>query len=168
MSEMTERAQLIALVENRVTELCERHHIRRPRIAYDLKGRCAGKAHLQRFLLRFNLTLLAENTEAFLGETVPHELCHIWKAQLGLPGRSHGPEWQRLMRRMEAEPRRLHDYDTSRAGVRKVKRYIYVCACPREYGLLGRQVNRIKRGTQYRCRKCQVVLRPKGESESYA
>ncbi|MBA3439091.1 MAG: SprT-like domain-containing protein, partial [Pyrinomonadaceae bacterium] len=122
--------QLRAAAQTRITELCAQHGIRVPTLAFNLRGRSAGRADPRHHHIRLNPVLFRENYDAFIGITIPHELCHLWHHQLGLSGRVHGREWQRLMRRMGVDdPCRTHSYDTSRAGVRRTRRFTYQCRC---------------------------------------
>lgn len=156
--------ELMREAEARVNELCRQHCIRKPRLRFDLKGKAAGKAYPRTNEIRLNLILMDENFTDFIKTVIPHELCHLWKQQLGLPGGPHGENWQRLMRRMGIdEPQRCHQYDTSRAGVRKMRRFPYLCDC-REYKMSATQHRRARQGTTYRCRKCKAPLKPKEEA----
>lgn len=158
-------AELYRAAEERVRELCRRHRIKEPTLALDLRGRAAGRADRARNHVRLNPVLFRENFDAFLRQTIPHELCHLWKHQLGLGGRSHGEEWQRLMRLMGAEPRRTHSFDTSRAIVRRVRRHPYRCAC-RTHRISQIIHQRIGRGRVYRCRACRSPLEPQTDRQT--
>ncbi len=85
-------AELLRAARERIAELCERYGITVPTISLVLRGRCAGRAHLKRNHMGLNAVLFRENFADFIDNTIPHELCHLWKHQLGLNGRAHGDE----------------------------------------------------------------------------
>lgn len=153
-------AELLRAAEKRVAELCARHGITPPSVALDLQGRCAGRAHRTRNHIRLNAVLFRENFADFIDNTIPHELCHLWHYQLGLKGRSHGEEWKRLMRRMNVEPSRTHRYDTTRSATRRVRRFIYYCAC-KSHTVTTILHNRMRRGRTYLCKGCKTKLLPR-------
>ena len=72
-------------VQQRLSDLmvvAQRHWKRSfpmPLVSYDLRGRCAGQALLGQNRIRINRTLLLENLEAFLFQTVGHEVAHRLK-----------------------------------------------------------------------------------------
>ncbi|MBA3712355.1 MAG: SprT-like domain-containing protein [Pyrinomonadaceae bacterium] len=156
-------AELLRAARARIAELCERHGIIEPTVSLALRGRCAGRAHTKRNHMSLNTVLFRENFAAFIDNTIPHELCHLWKHQLGLKGRPHGDEWKRLMQRMNVEPSRCHCYDTARASTRRVRRFTYYCAC-KSHSVTTILHNRMRRGRTYNCTKCKTKLQPRRES----
>jgi len=76
-------AELLRAARERIAELCERYGIVEPTVSLALRGRCAGRAHSKRNHISLNAVLFCENFATFLGNTIPHELCHLWKHQLG-------------------------------------------------------------------------------------
>jgi len=135
------------------------------RLRFDLRGVTAGQAIIrdpQRPEIRLNAHLLAANGEAFLSQTIPHEVAHLAVYyRLGRrPRRPHGPEWQRQMRAFGIAPERCHRYDVTDARVRRLQTHPYRCAC-RDHQLTTIRHNRVLRGEQsYRCRTCGETLRP--------
>ena len=132
-------------------------------IRFDLRGRCAGQARFgphAPWLIRYNPILLAGNPQAFIAETVPHEVAHLATfARYGRGIRPHGPEWQGIMRLLGAEPRRCHDYDVSATPGRRMRRFDYHCDC-RDHQLSSVRHNRAQAGQTYICRSCAQPLRP--------
>lgn len=147
-----------ARVEAKLKEgiaLAEKYYnttIKYPRVTYDVRGTCGGKANFGNWQVKFNPILLMENVDDFLARTVPHELAHLITDQVyphaHQPGfkvvgygavrrkkRSpHGSEWQSVMRVLGiSDPTRCHSYDVTRAAVRKKNRYVYICSgCQQE------------------------------------
>lgn len=132
-------------------------------IRFDLRGRAAGQARFgprTPWVIRYNPVLLAQHPEAFIAETVPHEVAHIAAfARFGAHIRPHGPLWQGIMHRLGAEPRRCHDYDVSATPGRRVRRFDYHCDC-RDHQLTSIRHNRVQAGQTYICRGCAAPLRP--------
>lgn len=146
--------------------LAERHYARpmpKPEIGFDLRGQAAGQARLipgGRSRIRYNPVLLRENPDAFLAQTVAHEVAHLVAFErFGSRIRPHGPEWQAVMRLFGAEPRRCHDFDVERATRRRLTRHAYHCAC-RTHQLTSVRHNRARRGQTYLCRTCRQPLAP--------
>lgn len=127
-----------------------------PRLRFDLRGRCAGQARLQDWSVRLNLSLLLRHGEAFIEQTVPHEIAHLVAHALHGPGiRPHGPQWRAVMALLKAPAQVCHSYAT--APARRVKQYDYVCPC-RPHRLGSVRHRRARAGQRYLCRRCGGVL----------
>ncbi|WP_251978801.1 SprT family zinc-dependent metalloprotease [Salinicola avicenniae] len=129
-----------------------------PAIWFDLRGRSAGQAHLQRGGLRFNRTLLRENRQAFMDEIVPHEMAHwlVFHLENGTRARPHGREWQAVMRQLYGlAPVVTHRFDVSRASPMP---YRYRCRCETPHYFTARRHAQARRGSHYRCRRCRGRL----------
>jgi SprT protein len=134
-----------------------------PQIRFDLRGRAAGQfrsrdgRHCE---LRFNGELMLRHGERFLDRTVPHETAHLVAFRLHGPRvRPHGTEWQDIMRLFGVVPERCHDYDVGGLQTRRLRRYLYQCAC-RSHQLSSIRHHRVLRGQIYLCRSCGAELRP--------
>ncbi len=131
-------------------------------VKFDLRGQSAGQARIARHgpaLIRYNPTLLVENGEDFIATTVPHEVAHVIAyLHFGPRIRPHGPEWRSVMAFFGADSSRCHGYDTGRARLRRLSRYLYRCDC-REHQLTSIRHNRILRGQRYHCRICGSELK---------
>jgi SprT protein len=133
-------------------------------IRFDLRGTSAGQARLtgrDTAVIRYNPAILARHPEEFIVQTVAHEVAHVVAfAIFGLRIRPHGAEWQGIMQRFGAEPRRCHAYDVSRLRARSIRHYPYWCGCGR-CEISSIRHNRIRtRGIVYLCRRCRQPLRP--------
>ncbi len=165
---MKNRNQSWRQVERRTRALLERAgqllgvEVPRVEIRFDLKGLAAGQVRLPQAappVIRYNPKLLENNAEAFLQQTVPHEVAHVMVARrYRQKVRPHGPQWQSLMRRLGAEPKRCHDFDTSRSQGRRMARFTYYCGC-RSHQISAVRNNRIAAGQSYICRSCGEQLR---------
>ncbi len=123
-----------------------------------LRGALAGKAHLQRWHLQFNATLLRANQEHFLLQTVGHEVAHlvVW-ARYRMRVKPHGAEWKAVMRVFGLETRATHDYDIS--TLRRTRSpFVYRCACPGDIHLGALRHQRVARGARYVCRRCRAPI----------
>ncbi|WP_078751004.1 SprT family zinc-dependent metalloprotease [Enterovibrio nigricans] len=127
-----------------------------PAIRFDIRGKTAGMALLQRWVLRFNPVLLEENSDAFFREVVPHEVAHlIVFARFGKV-KPHGKEWQAVMLRVFGiQPQTTHSFDVSSV---EGKTFTYQCACD-HMQLSVRRHNKVQRQqAQYICRRCKHPL----------
>jgi len=132
-------------------------------IRFDLRGCNAGMARFEPGKppeIRYNATLLTDNPDDFLTQTVPHEVAHVVaRALFGANVRPHGIEWKGLMGWFGVEPTRCHDYDVSRSQIRRLQRFPYRCACRRHW-LTSIRHNRVLAGQTYYCRACKRALKP--------
>ncbi|MDG6895636.1 SprT family zinc-dependent metalloprotease [Volucribacter amazonae] len=131
-------------------------HFAFPQIEYKLRGLKAGVAYLQQNKINLNRTLLLENQQAFIHQTVPHEIAHlIVYQQFGLV-KPHGAQWQFVMQEIFHCPATTcHQFDVSNV---QGKTFLYQCAC-QQYPLSLRRHNNIQRnGAVYYCRKCKGAL----------
>jgi len=129
-----------------------------PMLDLSLRGKCAGQAYLQKWKLRFNLGLMAENYQDFMLNVVPHELAHLIAfREFGGGIKPHGQEWQGVMEQVLGVPAKTtHRYDVSKTAR---QHYIYRCGCPdRVHGLTIRRHNKVAQGVKYRCKGCQKEL----------
>ena len=134
-----------------------------PSIEWNLRGVCAGLARVRENRIRLNPVLLAENTEHFILQTVPHEIAHLVNRTLHGPHvrahgphvRAHGPEWQYIMHALGLPAERCHQYDVANARTPAQRRYDYHCNC-RSHPVSQIVHNRIRRGLTYTCRRCAV------------
>ncbi len=127
-----------------------------PAIRFDIRGKTAGMALLQRWQLRFNPVLLAENPDAFIEEVVPHEVSHlIVFARFGRV-RPHGKEWQAVMSQVfDVQPKTTHSFDIKSV---EGKTFPYHCQCD-VIPLSVRRHNKVQRQqVQYMCRRCKQPL----------
>lgn len=123
-----------------------------------LRGALAGKAHLQRWHLQFNASLLRANQEHFLLHTVGHEVAHlvVW-ARTRRRTKPHGAEWKAVMQVFGLETRATHDYDVS--ALRRARApFVYRCSCPGDLHLGRVRHQRAARGVTYLCRRCRTPI----------
>jgi len=154
--EATQR--LISLAEQQLSM-----HLPAVEINFDLRGQSAGMVRFPAHAtpqIRYNRILLMENPQHFIRQTVAHEVAHlVARHHYGSGIRPHGAEWQSVMALFGVEPRRCHDYDTSRSTTRRLTRHPYQCGC-QTHQLSSIRHNRIAAGQRYHCRRCGNHLRP--------
>jgi SprT protein len=168
------RSRIIARVERCLAQsmpLCRRSGVPlpQPEVRFDLHGLAAGQCLWQRRgtpVLRFNLSLAGRHPNDFVTTTVAHEVAHL--ITIACHGRTppHGAEWRAVMRHLGiSDPQRCHRYAVEESGLRRQRRWAYVCDC-REHQLSTTRHNRIWRDqAEYLCRCCGSRLRPAaGES----
>ncbi|GAA3526196.1 SprT family zinc-dependent metalloprotease [Zobellella aerophila] len=126
-----------------------------PRVCFNQGGRIAGSAWLERWELRFNPVLLADNVGAFITEIIPHEVAHLVVFARYGKVRPHGREWQTVMRSVFGlEPSTRHRLDTHKVA----PTFGYDCGC-RLHRLSLRRHNKIQRGqSRYLCMHCGKLL----------
>lgn len=114
----------------------------RPIVTFTKTGNVAGTANSTTNKLNYNNTLLNENFDKFIISTVPHEVAHLidnhvyeTHAYRRLQKRSvHGKTWKYVMSILGANPKRCHNYDTSKTSGNK---HSYVCTGCNETFQLG-------------------------------
>ena len=128
-----------------ILQLAENHFQRKfsiPTISYDLRGVKAGVAYLQKNEIKFNRTLLLENSDEFIHQVVPHELAHLIVYQVFGRVKPHGQEWQAVMTQLFNLPAdTCHQFDVESV---QGKMFAYQCECQTHY-LTIRRHNRIQR-----------------------
>lgn len=139
--------------------------LRLPEVDYDLTGTTAGQAW-GATRIRINTALLHTDWDEMLNDTVPHEVAHCVVDQVWPHARtrSHGYEWQMVMRMLGLEPTRCHNMKVEK--VRKhPRKYIYECNCGEKL-LTKTRHNKLQRGFIYVCEDCRAqitLLNFKGE-----
>ena len=162
MSSQTQFRHLKMQVQRKLAEtlqLAENHFQRTfsvPTISYELRGVKAGVAYLQKNEIKFNRTLLLENSDEFIRQVVPHELAHLIVYQVFGQVKPHGQEWQSVMTQLFNLPAdTCHQFDVENV---QGKMFAYQCECQTHY-LTIRRHNHIQRDKiAYLCRKCQGKL----------
>jgi SprT protein len=144
--------------------LCLQAGRRLPDVAVrlDLRGASAGQLRQYRngdLVIRYNLAMAAAQPEAFIAQTVPHEVAHVITHVCHGRVRPHGAEWRRVMAWFGFdEPTRCHDFAPPGGPSRRQRRWDYRCGC-REHQLSTTRHNRAQQGLAYICRACGMPLR---------
>ncbi len=128
-----------------VAEKAYERGFKRPVVIFKKRGTVAGTATPARWQLNFNNTLLNENVEHFVKQTVAHEVAHLICNVIYEGGKTfrvrgerrspHGRNWKTVMVVLGVSADRCHTYDTtnSKVGRRKQKTYTYHCTgCKRD------------------------------------
>lgn len=141
-------------------------------VVFNLQGKVAGMYRVKKQrpwysaatqyqrVIRFNPWLFAKYFKDSWHNTIPHEVAHyIADCRFGLSNiLPHGPEWKAIMRDFGAEPTVTAAYDISDIPHRKIKKFLYECAC-RQVELSTIRHRRVQSGEQhYRCKDCQQLL----------
>lgn len=127
-----------------------------PTINYDLRGVKAGVAYLQKNEIKFNRTLLLENTYEFIHQVVPHELAHLIVYQVFGRVKPHGKEWQGVMNGIFHLPAETcHQFDVQNV---QGKTFEYRCVCQTHFLSIRRHNRILQEGVEYLCRKCKGKL----------
>lgn len=112
---------------------------------FTLTGTTGGWAQQKDYLINLNVPLMKQYGEEFIRELVPHEIAHIVAYHvfpnenfIRRGGRNkrnhHGEHWQRVMIAFGRDPKRCHQFDTSKVSPRT--EYVISCTCcGREYRL---------------------------------
>lgn len=131
-------------------------------IRFDLKGRAAGQVVWrsgQMPHLRYNLTMALLQPEAFLTETVPHEVAHLVVGRCFPKARPHGSEWRSVMTFFGIdEAARCHHFRSAEKTVTRQRRWHYRCDCG-DHQLSTTRHNRVQQfAVSYLCRSCGQPL----------
>ena len=127
-----------------------------PELTFSQRGKAAGSAHLPHWQIRLNPVLLCANTQVFLEEVIPHELCHLLIFRYHGRTAPHGREWKSLMQQLYGLPgKATHSLDVSQL---QGPQFLYHCHC-REHRLSLRRHNKLQRQqSRYFCRHCGQEL----------
>ena len=133
-------------------------------IAYDLRGKSAGQVRFnpeKKPVVRYNLSIALLQPQAFLSQTVPHEVAHVvtWVLH-GHKVRPHGREWQSVMAYFGLAGQRCHSFEIPLSQTRRQRRWQYACDC-REHQLSTTRHRRVEQGQRYECRLCHGLLKLK-------
>lgn len=142
-------------------------HINAPRVRFDLRGRAAGKADLDKWDIRINSDLLTRYPLEIIQQTVPHEVAHLiaaaWHGRFAI--KAHGPEWRNVMRLFGKAPNRLHTMVTLPA--RTTRTFPTKCECADPVPITAVRYNRLVSGKRtYSCRLCGARIRPATPSDT--
>ncbi|MEG3768093.1 SprT family zinc-dependent metalloprotease [Alteromonas sp. 14N.309.X.WAT.G.H12] len=131
----------------------------RPTISYRKSGRNAGTAFLHQNRINLHPILFVENKQAFFDDVIPHEVSHLLAYQLFGRVKPHGPQWQHIMVDVFHVPAKTtHNFDLTNVQVNTV---MYQCGCG-DVPLTLRRHNKVIKGTEYLCRRCNntLVIKP--------
>jgi SprT protein len=107
--------------------------------------------------ISLNYRLHRDNGWTNLKQTYLHELAHVvQRIKYGSRVKSHGREWQAIMRQLGASPDRCHTMDVS-SYQNKQRRWAYKCSC-QTFQLTTTRHNKIMRGAGYTCKRCKQKL----------
>lgn len=112
-----------------------------------------GKAYYRQKLIKLSHSYFDNISIEEQRNTVIHETCHIiahhlFPQQKIMP---HGKEWKRCMRNAGLAAKRTHNFEIAK-GV-QVK-----CNCG-ERTITKNKATRMRNGTQYRCSKCNELIK---------
>ena len=113
----------------------------------------AGRAWLSDAVVEFSTSLYAANSEAFLADTVPHEVAHI-VAFRAFGSRGHDNFWKAVAA-VTSNTSRCHTYQVNKKAPGKT--YEWKCACQSHFFSPQRQAWANK-GKTYKCKKCNQIL----------
>lgn len=130
-----------------------------PTLSFKQRGKTAGSAYLQRWEIRLNPILLAENSDVFVTEVIPHEYAHLLTFALYGRVQPHGREWQMMMTEIMGLPaNRTHCFNTENSTTRRYERFTYTCLC-QTHELTAIRHNRVQaRKARYFCKHCGESL----------
>ena len=127
-----------------------------PEVNYELRGIKAGVAYLQKNVIKFNRTLLLENSDEFIRQVVPHELAHLVVYQMFGRVKPHGKEWQLVMNEIFNLPSdTCHQFEVKSVQGKTCE---YRCACQLPFLSIRRHNRIVREKIEYLCRKCKGKL----------
>lgn len=132
LDQLKETAQKVANVYSRIAN--ERLQTKLPvpaRLYFDLEllgkeeARCAGMAYQTGMKVILNTTLLMENPEEVLNQTIGHEYAHLVQfdkfSNKGAATTGHGPEWHAAMKVFGLPPTKKHSMNVANSLLRYKK-----------------------------------------------
>jgi SprT protein len=158
-------ARIIQKAKETVDKINNHYHLdmKVPPIYYDVTGTTAGLAKSASMSVHLNPTLLLQNLEDSINNTLPHEVCHLGVMQKAIKEKkafpkAHGAEWKLMMYVVGVPAKNCHSYDVT--DVKKpVAEYEYKCNCTKSI-IVGQVIhNKIKDGRKYTCKKCNTILK---------
>lgn len=129
------------------------HEFIMPTVSFKLTGHRAGYAIFAENKIALNNVLLHQNGEDFIKDTPGHEAAHLIARKLyGLFIKSHGSEWQQVMRVIGQDPVRCHSFKV-------VTKHKYFCKCSDDIYVSTYVHNSIMKGGKlYSCKKCNYAI----------
>lgn len=124
-----------------------------PLISYKLTGRVGGQAWLKKWEIKVNKKLMMENFDQYIYQTIPHEFAHLVAYKQYGNVKSHGKEWQEVMKLFGLKSLRCHSYVLSKS---KRCPYEWRCKC-RSFFFSLRKHKRYLQSTAT-CKKCKTNL----------
>ncbi|MEZ5503999.1 MAG: SprT-like domain-containing protein [Halioglobus sp.] len=145
----------------RAEEIFGRRFDRLP-VLFDLKGRAAGMFKIigKRRLIRYNPWIFSKYFEENLRDTVPHEVAHFIVHEV-YPRRGvkpHGPQWQDLMARFDADAGVTFNLDLAGVPQRSQQTHRYFCGCQVHEVSTTRHNRAQRRRVRYHCCTCNGRL----------
>jgi SprT protein len=114
----------------------------------------------KKYTIRLNKTLLEEQTDLYIDNTVVHEFAHLVTNLIyGRSVKSHGKEWKSIAKELGLKnPKSTNSLYTLR---NRVEKFVYVCGCKdKEHSLTKIRHNKIlKRINVYSCIICSQDLK---------
>lgn len=126
-----------------------------------------GKASYSQRTLWFHPKMMERDINAYIKDTVAHEVAHLYQKKMYPRSSSHGWEFKYVARKLGDSGDRCSKLDTSGLGRTKT-RYIYKCPlCGKEYKLTkykhDKQQQRVKTPYGYTCGVCNKKLEYSGK-----
>lgn len=150
---MEHRQKVTAQVEALLRKAGERYGVKfvTPLILWDLAGKFAGRAYLTH-KIRFNEQLYLRNVEEYEKNIIPHEVGHLIVNRIYGRGnvRSHGKEWQDVVRFIGGNAARTHNMDVIPARVHTKISMVCACGCGKQVNIGPVRYRRFLRGVKYR------------------
>ena len=111
----------------------------------------AGRAWLQTGLVEFSTSLYEANTDAFMEDTIPHEVAHIIAYRVyGSSG--HDAAWKQVCYALGSNTSRLHSFKTNKNNGTAMR-----CGCMTHY-FSPQRMAWVRKGKVYSCKHCNQIL----------
>lgn len=110
------------------------------------------------FYLSIHPPLIAKYGDAYIKQTVGHEVAHAIAKHVSPGCTAHGFEWQRVMHILGLTADRCSGYEMP-AKNRMARPYIYKCICKdKQHKLTHILHNRIREGRWRTCKRCRTQI----------
>lgn len=119
--------------------LLEAHELHGWKIAFGNAIGRGGSCNYRTKTLRFSRVVMKHNTRAGTQNTITHEVAHA----IAGPGAGHGPEWQRVHRRLGGDGRRyMAESQLDTKSLESMKKNLVLCMTCET--IIGRSTRKIK------------------------
>lgn len=114
-------------------------------------------------ILNFHPAVAQQNPQAYIDQTVSHEVSHLFQSKLYPTSKPHGREFQRVAQKLGNSGRRCSSYNMSQIKGKAKKRFVYTCDCMTHKVTKQKHDKLQMMPWRYTCTRCHSDLRWTGK-----